>query len=975
VTYERYVLRVTNRMDLVLDNRLESLPMKQWQVSSLLILVASCLVTPANALNKEFNWIPSGVLDVGDRASEATGKYEAVGELQMLDLGYRGEAPQKVTARLIDGAERFVIRPASWRLGPAPAHLVIRRQVDTGQVPGVLTVKAEGQVVGEWTITPPEGPRRLYDALFVIPRSHFPKDQPPAEVHVTIESGQPALSLGYRFYATRDWDLLGPLTGDVRAALAKAGVREKAYLRGLLAEGDHDWEAALKHFEEAASFALDSSDTPNVHRLACIAVRRAKLRIARAAADTAGERAFDVHYRLGLLAGAWGCWDDALEEFRLAVEADPTHADATYRLAEAMEYNRLPIADWAPIYERAGILGETPDCNIEDVLVAVHTEPVEALCGQLSRESLETMQRNWRYVEQMVYGASLGAWKLNTTYMICGPECPEWVMQAGWIFLPPEEAVEFEGKYGYSIGTAEFGSSHAGGVDCGVRGAGGSQIGPTRGWEVWLHEWNHQFDWTFLFSESGPGYPVTHDSDGCGKQPIVSMGCGHRSSMRYYVTRAQYRRHRASDPVVSEACIRNWTLGPVVAAPAPDSASPEGLETWLVQTKRITERRLEQLRREWEGAKKAEKQQTEKPPVVKSYPAPKPVPDWPGFLRQQWNRTKLLDELTTPKETAFVQGDDLPKSVKAPAIQADGDFVDLLATRPTAPDKCAGYARTYIYSPADQEVRLWLGYNDTAAVWLNGQQINTGRYYACAKWEDQNRPYMLAQAGYLKEGWNCLAVKVERGGGNWGFSVHVVDFDNQPVDGLVMRADLPAGERANRYAPPPVGPHYRWADVKDDYLNLLPRLSERDLADLTGIEGLRVAKHRFLLMLPSGVDPLPGSHFIGDAMDGDTWLNNYLNWDMEAAAALRYRKNGQDRDLLIVRPEYYEEFLSLLQEDEALASPAKTCPADRLLGYLFLPETSYDSTPNRPFTGRAVLVLDTMLGTYPFFDLDLLGVR
>ena len=95
----------------------------------------------------------------------------------------------------------------------------------------------------------------------------------------------------------------------------------------------------------------------------------------------------------------------------------------------------------------------------------------------------------------------------------------------------PDSDVPIRGSYDYSVFTAEFGSSHAAGVDCGVSGSGAAQIGPTRGWEVLLHEWNHEFDWVCICGEQVPGYPVTHDSDGCGKQPIVNMGCGqHRQA-------------------------------------------------------------------------------------------------------------------------------------------------------------------------------------------------------------------------------------------------------------------------------------------------------------------------------------------------------------------------------------------------------------------------------------------------------------
>ncbi len=957
-------------------------------LSPIILLLTS---TFASAAPPEFNWIPSGGIAVGDRASEAASNYEADGEVVKRTLAYRDAKPQEIIGRKVTGPERFVIHPASYRGGPAPTHLVIVRRFDTAAPPPPVTVLLGDKELGRWEFKPPPGDRRLTDALFVIPKSAFvQKDVAPADVPVTLRpaADEPALSLGYRFYATRDWDVLGEeLAGDVQVAAAK-NTPFSTYLNGLLKEADHDWSGAL------GLYRVKYEGNPELERLARVAARRMQLRLARADAlkrDPTGDRArpdFVAHYRLAALAGAWGCWEDARAEAELALLADPTHADATYRLAEAMEYCRLPVEQWAPLFERAGMLGESdrmraaardglppPVTRVEDILIAVHPGAVTDLCGQFSQASLNALQRDWRYVEQQVYGASRGAWKLRTHLRVHGPGDPPWVMQAGWIFLPPDESVPVVGTYDYSIGTAEYGSSHAGGVDCGVSGSGGAQIGPTRGWEVLLHEWNHEFDWVCVFGEQVPGYPPTHDSDGCGKQPIVSMGCGHRSSMRYYINPAQYRRHEASTPVPSPAFVGQWQVGPIVEAPRPDDASPEGLAKWLVDAGRFTTQRIEALRKEWEQARKDEQQRAAKPPVVASQPPPRPVPDWPEFLRAQWNRVKLLSELRVPNEAQVIGGEHLQTFAPLRTIDVPPDFVDARTVHPQSADKCVAYFRTYIHADALREVRLWIGYNDCAAVWLNGRPIHSGEYYACAKWEDQNRPGMLAQSGTLLPGWNCLAVKLERGGGDWGFAVHLTDFENRPVEGLRVKPELMTGETPNRYVPPAAGKYYRWADVREDWLERLPRLGSAELAQITGLPGLTLAEHRFWLQTAApaanvaagGSPAVAGSRILPpdaskDALAADVELNNHLNWDREAAAALRYVKDGQPRDLLLVRPEYVEDFLLLLTGDGP--------PADRVLGYVFIPQCEYATTPGR--SARAVVVVEARLPDYPADDLDLL---
>ncbi len=950
------------------------------------------LAAPAAAdWNRQFNWLPSGHIDVGDPDSEVAGRYEADGKIVARRLSYRNESNQKVTARRVLDEERFVLTPASWRGGAAPAHLVLCKTVDTDDLPSTIEVIVNDEPHGVWNIVPPEGPRRLYDALYVIPRSIFPDGQPPAEVTVRLKYGADAgvydkeekgvrpiggrietahASIGYRFYATRDWDVLGaPLAGDVRAAAEKANGPAAAYLRGLIAMNDHDYGRATRSFEKTLRLAQANADASELARLARWQARAALLRETRRRIAAREHRPdFKTHYELGLLAGAWGCWEDARAEFGRAARLEPKHADATYRLAEAMEYCRQPVDQWAPLMQRAGELGAGPHTNVERVLLAIHKPKVDGICGDLSSEELERIKRDWHHVEQQLFGASLGAWKLDTEIYLADESDPDWVMQAGWIFLPPDKIADYEGQYQYSIGSASFGWSHAGGADCGVAGAGGANIGANRGWEVFMHEWNHQFDWVSIFAESCPGYPVTHDSDGCGKQPIVNMGCGHRSSMRYYLTPAQWRRHRTSDKVNPAAFVADWTLGPLVAVADKAAPTADKLADWLVEQEHFAQADIDRLRRDWESQKKREKARAEKPPTVPPYPAPPPVPDWHGFLRERWNEKKMIDAVAGPDEADFVAGN---AATTHGAIRGTANFMDLREHTPAPPVKCVQYARTFVYAPQTQEVRLWLGYNDCGRLWLNGRPLTTGHYYACAKWDDANRPYMLAVPGELRRGWNCLAVKIERGGGDWGFSLHIVDFDNNTIDGLKFSTTLPDGAACNTYQPPEVGPHYRWADVRDDYLEKLPRLDDAALARLTGIDGLQCHEHRFLLTLPAGRDALPGSHYIDAVDDDDRTLNNYLNWDYEAAGALRYRKDGEVRDLVFVRPEYYAEFMALLAERDG-ARREKT-PDERILGYLWLDDASYKSTPNRPATRRAVLVIDARLGDYPLDDLDLLA--
>jgi hypothetical protein len=116
------------------------------------------------------------------------------------------------------------------------------------------------------------------------------------------------------------------------------------------------------------------------------------------------------------------------------------------------------------------------------------------------------------------------------------------------------------------------------------------------------------------------------------------------------------------------------------------------------------------------------------------------------------------------------------------------------------------YAHVYINSPAAQNVQLWLGFNDSIRVWLNGNQVfEQDRDYlydsmnASALVVDQVKLPMQLQAG-----WNRLLLKLANDsnditpGGHWftpdlwQFSCKLaLDAAGNPVPGLTLALDNP----------------------------------------------------------------------------------------------------------------------------------------------------------------------------------------
>jgi hypothetical protein len=229
-------------------------------------------------------------------------------------------------------------------------------------------------------------------------------------------------------------------------------------------------------------------------------------------------------------------------------------------------------------------------------------------------------------------------------------------------------------------------------------------------------------------------------------------------------------------------------------------------------------------------------------------------------------------------------------------------------------------------------------------------------------------PVSARRSARLEAGWNRLVCKVERGGRGWGFSAGLTTYQNTPVEGLKYQNAAPP-TLAGLYQPPKAGPHYRWDLVRDDYIELLPALGQADLRALTGIADLDKSENVFFLKVPAAAK---GARAVPQGDPADRQVNNFLNWDSEAVAAIRYAKDGKPRDLLLIRPEYLEEYMELLKE--AAQDLPGSGPKDRLLGTLFVQDPAYPSTGNRAGR-RYVLAVETFLGDYPADEQDLLEIK
>ncbi len=148
----------------------------------------------------------------------------------------------------------------------------------------------------------------------------------------------------------------------------------------------------------------------------------------------------------------------------------------------------------------------------------------------------------------------------------------------------------------------------------------------------------------------------------------------------------------------------------------------------------------------------------------------------------------LAAEYPNPVETAHWK-DAKPRS--------DG-FVDLIAHGYAYPDDAACYALADLVVPADvPDATIYLGCDDTAAVWMNGWLAE--KWDVPGRWvrDDYRAPVPL------RAGRNRLLLKVVNRSGEWAFSARVVHANRTPIAGLVVADPTPKEDPKPAGAPVP----------------------------------------------------------------------------------------------------------------------------------------------------------------------------
>lgn len=526
---------------------------------------------------------------------------------------------------------------------------------------------------------------------------------------------------------------------------------------------------------------------------------------------------------------------------------------------------------------------------------------------KLSTGQRAEIKNSFFLMQGIVWGSTRGAVRIIPTFLTVSEES-EWAYHfrgnpPHQVFGPSDDIVAQRGWFDcvFSVAPSVAGDSESGadgpitvatvGGDEGPNGAAMSCLPHDAAWPDYLQAFYEQFAWAARVGEVGVTFPELDRARYCGKRPVGHKGGAFRSALADGFTESMFRRPKIADEPQPGSYLRMWSVeGPF---PVKDSTTGGGL-----------------------------------PPHHVLEP--------------------------------------LPPSAGPPVrLVSNTDFIDLKRLFHDA-GPARARAACWVFSPEDQEVRMWLGQNDGMAAWLNGRCIHEGRYYSSGNFEDRNLVDTVASYARLKKGWNELRVVVEawpapRDKG-WGFSVRFCDWENRPIPGLAYVHEPPASDLVAPYAPPKPGAYFSWNAVKGDYLDALPQLSAADLAAYTGIKGLNVSSeiegmNGFVALSAPDASGRSSYRSLSSSWqpgrDSDLALNNVLDWARESCAALRFTKEGRDHDLLFIKPDSIENFLTLLIEPpDAKALFKGLSPLDRILGYVLVPAGQ---------SRAPVIVADTLL--------------
>jgi len=141
----------------------------------------------------------------------------------------------------------------------------------------------------------------------------------------------------------------------------------------------------------------------------------------------------------------------------------------------------------------------------------------------------------------------------------------------------------------------------------------------------------------------------------------------------------------------------------------------------------------------------------------------------------------LFDMVFAPEQEAS-------ETAKWALVQTANDpakpgVVDLL--KAFGGEQCVAYARSWVFSPKQQEAKLEMGSDDGLKVWVNGTMVHANNV-ARPLQPGSDKTHVT-----LKEGWNRLMIKVTQNNLGWEFCLRFLNPDGSRLAGLRAAVEKP----------------------------------------------------------------------------------------------------------------------------------------------------------------------------------------
>jgi hypothetical protein len=109
-------------------------------------------------------------------------------------------------------------------------------------------------------------------------------------------------------------------------------------------------------------------------------------------------------------------------------------------------------------------------------------------------------------------------------------------------------------------------------------------------------------------------------------------------------------------------------------------------------------------------------------------------------------------------------------------LESVSDYVDLEGLWPD--DSVLACASALLVSDSDRRATLWLGYDDSAMAYVNGQEVFRFIGESPPRADEASAPI------HLRPGENPVLLVIGEVAGGWGFFARVGDEDGKPIDGV-----------------------------------------------------------------------------------------------------------------------------------------------------------------------------------------------